>query len=84
MPLELLDSFLVTLLLHVCEPQYSIIFHEMNKAPVTIVVDKARCWKPPGHYLCIPELGRPDCVISIEKGVNGDVYPVAISCDVGL
>ena len=40
---------------------------------------KARCWKPPGHYQCIPEQGRPDCVISIEIGVNGDAYPVAIS-----
>ena len=40
---------------------------------------KVRCWKPPGHYLCIPEPGRPDCVISIEIGVNGDTYPVAIS-----
>ena len=40
---------------------------------------KARCWKPPGHYLCIPEPGRPDCVISIEIGVNGDAYPAAIS-----
>ena len=40
---------------------------------------KDQCWKLPGHYLCIPEPGRPDCVISIEIGVNGDAYPVAIS-----
>ena len=40
---------------------------------------KAWCWKPPGHNLCAPEPGRPDCVISIEIGVNGDAYPVAIS-----
>ena len=42
-------------------------------------VVKAQCWKPPGHYLCMPEPGRPDCLISIEIGVNGDAYPVAIS-----
>ena len=29
--------------------------------------------------LCIPEPGRPDCVIFIEIGVNGDAYPVAIN-----
>ena len=40
---------------------------------------KARCLKPPGHYLCTPGPGRPDCIISIEKGVNGYTYPVAIS-----
>ena len=40
---------------------------------------KARCWKPPGHYLCIPEPGRQDCVISIGIGVNGDAYPAAVS-----
>ena len=40
---------------------------------------KTRCWEPPGRYLCIPEPGRPGCVISIEIGVKGDVYPVAIS-----
>ena len=40
---------------------------------------KARSWKPPGHYLCAPEPGRPDCVISIEIGVNGEANPVAIS-----
>ena len=39
---------------------------------------KARCWKPPGHYLRTPQPGRPDCVISIEIGVNGDAYPVAV------
>ena len=26
-----------------------------------------------------PEPGRPDCIISMEIGVNGDAYPVAIS-----
>ena len=46
---------------------------------VSLIPFKARCWKPPGHYLCIPEPGRPDCVISIHIGVNGDAYPVAIS-----
>ena len=40
---------------------------------------KARCLKPPGHHLCIPEPGIPDCVISIKIGVNGDTYPVAVS-----
>ena len=45
----------------------------------TCDIVKARCWKPPGRYLCTPEPGRPDCVISIEICVNGDVYPVAIS-----
>ena len=40
---------------------------------------KARCWKRPDRYLCIPEPGRPDCAISIEIGVNGDAYPVTIS-----
>ena len=40
---------------------------------------KAWCLKPPGHYLCAPEPGRPDCVISIHIGVNGDAYPVAVS-----
>ena len=45
----------------------------------TKTILKARCWKPPGHYQCIPEPGRPDCVISIEIGVNGEAYPVAIS-----
>ena len=42
--------------------------------------------KPPGHYLCTHEPGRLGCVISIQKGVisiqkgmNGDAYPVAIS-----
>ena len=34
--------------------------------------------KPLGHYLCAPEPGRLGCVISIEKGVNGDAYPVAV------
>ena len=37
---------------------------------------KARCLKLPGHYLCIPEPGRPDCVISIEIGVNGSVCQI--------
>ena len=40
---------------------------------------KPLCWKPPGHYLCTPEPGRLGCVIYIEKGVNSDAYPVAIS-----
>ena len=40
---------------------------------------KPWCWKPPGHYLCIPEPGRLGCIIPIEKGVKGDAYPVAIS-----
>ena len=31
---------------------------------------KPRCWELPGHYLCIPEPGRPGCVISIQKSVN--------------
>ena len=31
---------------------------------------KARCWEPPGHYVCTTEPGRPGCVISIEKGVK--------------
>ena len=31
---------------------------------------KARCWEPPGRYLCTPEPGRPGCIISIEKGVK--------------
>ena len=44
-----------------------------------IHIFKARCWKPPGHYLCIPEPVRPDCVIPIEIGVNGDACPVAVS-----
>ena len=47
--------------------------------PITQTSLKARCWKPPGRCLCITEPGRPDCVISIEIGVNGDAYPVAIS-----
>ena len=34
------------------------------------VILKARCWEPPGHYLCTPEPGTPGCVISIEKGVK--------------
>ena len=39
------------------------------------------CWKPPGHYmyLCTPEPGRLGCVISIQKGVKSDAYPVAVS-----
>ena len=40
---------------------------------------KPRWRKPPGHYLCTPEPGRLDCVMSISKGVNGDAYPVAVS-----
>ena len=40
---------------------------------------KPRCWEPPSHYLCTPEPGKLDCVISIQKGVNGDAYSVAIS-----
>ena len=40
---------------------------------------KPRCLKPPGQYLCITEPGRLGCVISIEIGVDSDVYPVAIS-----
>ena len=40
---------------------------------------KARCLKPPGHCLYTPEPGRPDCVVSIPVGVNGDEYPVAVS-----
>ena len=51
----------------------------MEDLTMLTLILKARCWKPPGHYLCIPEPGRPDCVISIEIGVNGDTYPVAIS-----
>ena len=39
---------------------------------------KARCWKPPGHYSCSPEPGRPDCVIPIEIGVNGDALPATV------
>ena len=54
--------------------------HPNNETQTTLTGDfKARCWKPPGHYLCIPEPGRPDCVISIEIVGNGDAYPVAIS-----
>ena len=34
--------------------------------------------KPPGHCLCTTEPGRLGCVISIQKGVNGDAYPVAV------
>ena len=30
-------------------------------------------------YLCTPEPGRPGCVISIQKFVNGDAYPVVFS-----
>ena len=43
---------------------------------------KLKCWKLPGHYLCTPEpaaAGRLGCVISIQKGVKSDVYPVAVS-----
>ena len=40
---------------------------------------KPQCWEPPGHYLCTPEPDRLGCVISIQIGVNGDAYPVAIS-----
>ena len=47
---------------------------------------KPKYLKPPGHYLCTHEPGRLGCiisiqkgVISIQKGVNGDAYPVAIS-----
>ena len=40
---------------------------------------KARCWEPPGHFQCTPGPGRLGCVISIEIGVNGEAYPVAIS-----
>ena len=39
---------------------------------------KPGVWEPPGRHLCIPEPGRPGCVILIEIGVNGEVYPVAI------
>ena len=35
-----------------------------------VLLLKARCWEPPGHYLCTPEPGRPGCVISIEKDVK--------------
>ena len=51
----------------------------MNTHKMTFV--KPRCWEPPGHYLCprSPEPGRPDCVISIQKGVKSDAYPVAVS-----
>ena len=31
---------------------------------------KPRCWEPPGHYLCVPEPGRPGCVIAIVIGVK--------------
>ena len=31
---------------------------------------KSRCLDPPGNFLCIPEPGRPGCVISLEKGVK--------------
>ena len=40
---------------------------------------KPRCWKPSWHYLCTPQPGRLGCVISIQKGLNGYAYPVAIS-----
>ena len=40
---------------------------------------KPQCLKPPGHNLCTPEPGRLGCVISKQKGVNGDASPVAIS-----
>ena len=39
---------------------------------------KPRCWEPPAHYLCTPEPGRLDFVISIQKRVKSDAYPVAI------
>ena len=37
---------------------------------------KPRCWEPPGHYLCRSEPGRLGCIISIQKGGNGDAYLV--------
>ena len=43
------------------------------------VILKPRCLKPTGHYLYTPELGRLGCVISIQKGVNCDAYPVSFS-----
>ena len=40
---------------------------------------KPWCLEPPAHNLCTPEPGRPGCVISIQKGVNCDAYPFAVS-----
>ena len=51
----------------------------LNVSTLCMFLLKAQCWKLPGHYLCISEPGRPDCLISIEIGVNGDAYPVAIT-----
>ena len=42
-------------------------------------INKPRCWKQPGHYLCTPEPGILGCVISTQKGVKSDAYPVAVS-----
>ena len=52
--------------------------HNHFKFRAAPIVNIPWCLKPPGHYLCTPELGTPDCVISIEIYVNGDAYPVAI------
>ena len=35
-----------------------------------IKYSKRFCWEPPGHYLSVPEPGRPGCVIAIEIGVK--------------
>ena len=46
---------------------------------VVVAIVKPRCWKLQGHYLCTLEPDRQGCVISIQKGVNGNAYPVAVS-----
>ena len=46
---------------------------------ILLLIFKPGCWEPPGHYLCTLESERLGCIISIQKGVNDNAYPVTVS-----
>ena len=53
--------------------------NKRRKLELQVLQLKPQCWKPLGHYLCTHEPGRLGYVIYTQKGVNGYVYPVAVS-----
>ena len=59
---------------------YKLDFIQSEKMQTFVIVNfKSWCWKLPGHHLFTPKPGRLDCVISIQKGVKSDAYPVTVS-----
>ena len=78
---SVLGGFVVFSVLGFMAKQQNVDIDEVADKGITIMRFKPWCVKPPGHNLCTPEPGRPDCVhvISIQRGINGDAYPVAVS-----